>query len=174
MHALEIGGRTKLDPKSDWTLLNIEPGREVDVVADAAERLPFPDDLYDVIYASHVLEHMAWQRTVAVLAEWRRVLRPGGLLEVWVPDFGRIVQAFITRVLPDGWLRENGGGDPFLWAVGRLFGVGGSEHNWHRSAFDATHLESCLRRAGFADVFPLARPRGADHGIVNLGRGARK
>lgn len=39
-----------------------------------------------LLYASHVLEHIPWYKTEEVLREWVRVLKPGGVLEVWVPD----------------------------------------------------------------------------------------
>lgn len=50
----------------------------VDLVA-----LPFPDASYDVIFASHVLEHI--RDDARALAELRRVLRPGGIAILPVP-----------------------------------------------------------------------------------------
>jgi SAM-dependent methyltransferase len=46
--------------------------------------LPFQDNTLDYVIASHVLEHVA--NPVAALAEWCRVLRPGGIIYVVVPD----------------------------------------------------------------------------------------
>lgn len=46
--------------------------------------LPFHDHSLDYVLASHVLEHVA--NPVAALAEWYRVVRPGGLLYLVVPD----------------------------------------------------------------------------------------
>lgn len=47
-------------------------------------RLPFHDHSLDYVASSHVLEHVA--NPVAALAEWYRVLRPGGLIYLVVPD----------------------------------------------------------------------------------------
>ncbi len=47
-------------------------------------RLPFHDHSLDYVIASHVLEHVA--NPVAALAEWHRVVRPGGILYLVVPD----------------------------------------------------------------------------------------
>jgi ubiquinone/menaquinone biosynthesis C-methylase UbiE len=62
-----------------------------DVVADV-ERLPYDDNTIDEIYASHILEHFDYRSKV--LEEWHRVLRPGGLITVIVPDVLKIY---------DGW-----------------------------------------------------------------------
>jgi predicted SAM-dependent methyltransferase len=45
--------------------------------------IPFEDASYDLVYASHVLEHI--DDDVAALGEIRRILRPGGLAILPVP-----------------------------------------------------------------------------------------
>jgi len=49
-----------------------------------ATKLPFHDHSLDYVAASHVLEHVA--NPVAALAEWYRVVRPGGIIYLVVPD----------------------------------------------------------------------------------------
>lgn len=56
--------------------------RDVDHQVDLCE-LPFEDASYDIVYASHVLEHVREDRIA--LAQIRRVLRPGGLAILPVP-----------------------------------------------------------------------------------------
>jgi SAM-dependent methyltransferase len=46
--------------------------------------LPFPDESFDVLTAWHVIEHV--EDVDATLREWRRVLRPGGVLAMETPD----------------------------------------------------------------------------------------
>jgi len=55
-----------------------------DIIADVAH-LPIEDSTVDTIYASHILEHFPFDEPV--LAEWHRVLIPGGEIIVAVPDF---------------------------------------------------------------------------------------
>src|SRR5262245_49551938 len=45
-------------------------------VADANERLPFPDASFDVVFSNDSVHHL--RDRSAVLREWSRVLRPGG------------------------------------------------------------------------------------------------
>lgn len=54
-----------------------------DYFGDATE-LPFRDNSLMYVATSHVLEHVA--NPVAALAEWYRVLRPGGIIYLVAPD----------------------------------------------------------------------------------------
>jgi SAM-dependent methyltransferase len=68
-----------------WRVLAESPSR---VVAAVGEVLPFPDETFDVVFSSNVLEHV--QDPVKVLSETRRVLKPGGMMHVVVPNYGSI------------------------------------------------------------------------------------
>ena len=65
-----------------YTPLDIKTGTE-------AGRLPYQNETADEVYASHVLEHIARAETINTLREWVRVLKPGGILRVAVPDMER-------------------------------------------------------------------------------------
>jgi SAM-dependent methyltransferase len=178
---LEIGpGKRRIQ---GFETLNIVAGWNVDYVCDAARHLPFPDGTFDIVYASHILEHVPWYQTERVLSDWARVLKPGGKLEVWVPDGLKICEAFVAaelngseRFLEDGWFRFNEGKDPCRWAAGRVFtygdGSGRTDHpNWHRALFSARYLRKLFEAVPLQDVRQLRRDevRGDDHGWINLG-----
>jgi SAM-dependent methyltransferase len=168
--------------------LDILGGREVDYPVDAARALPFPDGTFALVYASHVLEHIPWYHTEDVLREWVRILRPGGALEVWVPDALRVAEVLvryenegIDGTDADGWYRFNPDRDPARWAAGRTFtygdGTGRTDHpNWHRALFTPRYLMKLCQQAGLTDVARMdrARVRGYDHGWINLGVEGRK
>lgn len=178
---LEIGqGARRID---GFETLNVIGGRNVDYIADASKRLPFRTGTFDVVYASHVLEHVSWFWSRRVLAEWVRILRPGGRLEIWVPDGLKIARAFVQAedsvsadYRLDNWWRFNPAHDPCLWMSGRCFsygdGTGDLSHpNWHRALFSERHLKRLLEDAGLADVRRMSNEevRGYDHGWINLG-----
>jgi SAM-dependent methyltransferase len=60
------------------------PGKNL-VIGDAT-RMPFPEDSFDAIFSFHFLMHLDRGAIQAVLAEARRVLRPGGRLIVDFPS----------------------------------------------------------------------------------------
>lgn len=70
-----------------------------DVLAyDLRLGIPFADDSFDVVYHSHVLEHFSRSQAVFFLRECFRVLRPGGLLRMAVPDLENIARAYLAAL----------------------------------------------------------------------------
>ncbi|HYA23181.1 MAG TPA: methyltransferase domain-containing protein [Terriglobales bacterium] len=67
------------------------------LVHDLRKRLPFHENTFSAIYASHVLEHLYRSDAQALLCECRRVLRPGGTLRVVVPDLHSMVVDYLNR-----------------------------------------------------------------------------
>ena len=67
------------------------------MVADAVH-LPFEDDAFEAVYAGEIIEHVPDAR--AALAEWRRVLRPGGTLIVTTPNRDRLLARANRRAMP--------------------------------------------------------------------------
>ena len=57
--------------------------------------IPFADDTFDVVYHSHFLEHLERASTLEFLTECHRVLRPGGMLRVVVPDLHILVSSYL-------------------------------------------------------------------------------
>ena len=173
MRKLEIGaGRNKID--SDWEVLDAVKSPIVDIVTDVCKPLPIMDDTYDLIYMSHVLEHVPWYETVKVLRELHRILKKGGVVEIWVPDFVKIIKIYTTKKIPDGWYRLNPDKSFMTWINGRLFAGHGGGFNWHRATFDSNYLHKCLNVAGFSELTLLKKPRAYNHGYINLGMSGRK
>jgi SAM-dependent methyltransferase len=178
---LEIGPGPTRTP--GFETLNVVWWPNVDYVADAAKRLPFPADTFEIVYASHILEHIPWYLSERVLREWRRVIKPGGRLELWVPNGLEICRAFVAAedgrdhdIERDGWYRFNDERDAAKWAAGRLFSYGDGKgtpghQNWHLALFSERYLKELLQRAGFVrcERLPRSAVRGYDHGWINLG-----
>lgn len=68
--------------------------------------LDLPDASCDEVRASHILEHFGHRTTKIVLQDWVRVLKPGGLIRLAVPDFARIAQMYLEdKPAPySGWV----------------------------------------------------------------------
>ena len=184
---LEIGpGEKRIQ---GFETLNVVGGLNVDYVYDASRKLPFRDGTFDVVYASHILEHIPWYMTKSVLAEWVRILKPSGALEIWVPDGYKICSSVVsaeqgleTEMSKDGWYRFNEHKDPYLWANGRLFTYGDgtgnvNHHNWHRAMFTPKNLIDLMERTSLENVEKMSENevRGYSHGWFGLGvRGTKQ
>jgi SAM-dependent methyltransferase len=55
------------------------------VINSGGETLPFPDESFDIVYSANVLEHT--ENPERVFAESLRVLRPGGVLHMEMPNY---------------------------------------------------------------------------------------
>ena len=100
--------------------------------AGSAYELPFDGDAFDVVYAHQVLQHLA--DPVAALREFRRVLRPGGLVAVRDSDYDSMVHAPVEPAI-ERW-RE---------IVPQVAAANGGEANAGR------HLPGWVRAAGFVE-----------------------
>jgi SAM-dependent methyltransferase len=114
---LDIGGARvrgafQRSPQARWVVADLDGSRAPDVIADI-QALPFGGEIFDVVKATEVLEHVP--DPIRSLAECRRVLRPGGRLVLSIPflerihadpdDYGRYTAAMWTRLLDHAGLR---------------------------------------------------------------------
>lgn len=101
------------------------------------------DNQVELIYAAHLLEHFSRAEFFAVLAEWFRVLEPGGVLRLAVPDFGAVARLYVSGEF-EGGMEYN-----FLGLV-----VGGQrdEYDFHKMIFDEPFLTRALKATGFTEV----------------------
>jgi predicted SAM-dependent methyltransferase len=67
-------------------------------IHDLRRGLPFADGAVDACYSSHVLEHLAPAEADFFLAQQRRVLKPGGVLRVVVPDLATICRTYCRQL----------------------------------------------------------------------------
>ena len=183
---LEIGPALKRI--TTFETLNVIDGSDVDYICDIAKALPFKEGTFDLIYASHVLEHVPWYLQKATFKELYRILKVGGTLEIWVPDGLKIVKTLydyeinkINNINKDGWYRFNDERDVVIWANGRIFtygdGFGTLNHpNWHRTLFTPSLLVKLLIDSGFKDIkdMDIEEVRGISHGWINLGKKGTK
>lgn len=68
------------------------------VVWDLRRGIPFPDQTFDAVYHSHVLEHIDRDGAAGFLGECRRVLKPGGIVRIVVPDLETLARRYIAVV----------------------------------------------------------------------------
>lgn len=100
----------------------------------------FKDGFADLIYASHILEHLAMSELETVLSEWKRVLKRGGLLRLGVPNFDTILKIY----------SDNNNSIELIWRP--LMGGQDYPENFHFSVFNKEYLSDLLLKVGFSKV----------------------
>ena len=127
---LHLGG---VEAKAGWTIVNIQPGPGVDIVADITDLSAIPAESAVEVYASHVLEHVHYDQLRGVLAGIKRVMAPGGILMISVPDLPTLCRLYL---------------DPRL-GLHERFQVMNMRFGGHTDAYDVHHvgLEEGLLRA---------------------------
>lgn len=128
--------------QNGWQAAGVEPFSDdvkkcqekgLNVILGVAELLPFPDNSFDVVHTSHVFEHL--EDPMKAANEALRVLKPGGLLFIEVPNqldnFGFRRDMFFRRV-PQ-----------------RKRDISSIHHLWF---FGRTTLRELFTRAGYRDV----------------------
>jgi predicted SAM-dependent methyltransferase len=81
-----------------WTNLDVHPLSPQVRSWDVSHGLPFGTEQVDACYASHVIEHLTRAQAQALLLENFRVLRPGGIIRIAVPDLEAIVREYLDVV----------------------------------------------------------------------------
>jgi ubiquinone/menaquinone biosynthesis C-methylase UbiE len=69
---------------------------EADIKADMGN-LPISDNSVEEIWASHCLEHILPERVQPALKEWLRVMKPGAVAKIMVPDLDYACRAWLER-----------------------------------------------------------------------------
>src|SRR5262245_21863639 len=80
-----------------WVNSDIQTGPGVEVVADSLHGLPLPDNAFDYIVSIHTLPEIPFAELDRALTELKRVLAPGGVLRLALPDMENAIQAYHTR-----------------------------------------------------------------------------
>jgi predicted SAM-dependent methyltransferase len=62
------------------------------------EGVPLPDNSCDAVYNAALLEHLPRREAERFLRECRRILRPGGILRIGVPDLEQIVRIYLGKL----------------------------------------------------------------------------
>lgn len=125
-----------------WTHVDTQPHPHVDIVTQAHHLHTVEDNSCSILYASHILEYYDWREAqLLVLPEWYRVLMPGGILRLAVPDFERICKLYLA-------------GLSLEFFIGPIFGRIPSNQGYlyHKAAYDEERLTSLLQEAGFTDI----------------------
>lgn len=127
---LNLGSGAK--PLEGWVNIDIQDGRSAYPLSEYA------DESVDEVRASHLLEHFGHREAAKVLAEWVRVLKPGGKLWIAVPDFHLVARAYLDgKRMP---------------VQQYLMGGQVDEHDYHHTLWDEELLREAMEAVGLVRI----------------------
>ena len=96
---LNVGCGLKIAKNGNWTNIDMGTQSTANVIrCNLLNGFPFGDDEFDVVYHSQVLEHFPKDKSAYFIAECFRVLKPGRILRVVVPDLEDIAITYLDQL----------------------------------------------------------------------------
>ncbi len=143
-------------PLGEWRelRLDIDPDVAPDIQASITEMPMVPDASVDAVWSAHNLEHLEPHEVSVALAEFHRVVRPGGFVLVTVPDLQQVAALVAEDRLDDpAYVSAMGPIAPLDMLYGLRSALAAGNHFMaHRTGYTATTLEAAFTRAGFGPV----------------------
>jgi predicted SAM-dependent methyltransferase len=103
---LNVGCGARYHTGDGWINVDIVAVSKDVIAHDLKKGIPFDDNTFDLVYHSHVMEHIPKAEAEGFIKECIRVLKPNGVLRIVIPDLERIVRNYLR-------LLEKGLQDPF-------------------------------------------------------------
>lgn len=146
---LNLGSSNRLLP----TYINVDILAEhnPDIVCDVSKLDFASDNEYDLVRASHILEHFSFEEIKQVLNEWRRVLKKGGYLIVCVPNFKALAWSVILKPSAYDLSKQIYGNSP----VNGIFAADLPPQFRHKVVFTYVSLTDLLNISGFKVISRL-------------------
>jgi len=86
--------------REGWVNIDAFPAPGVNCIYDCRKHLPFPNQSVSAIFSEHFVEHIDYTEELPYfLSECYRVLEPGGVIRIIVPDGGKYLKAYCK----EGW-----------------------------------------------------------------------
>ena len=121
---------------------------------DLVKGIPAADNSLEVVYHSHLLEHLTNIEGIDFIAACFRVLQPGGILRVLVPDLELWAKNYVDKNLFffDEYRRIGLADNKDLYpTIGSIF-MGMLHNHGHKMGYDFDTLKTILERTGFVRI----------------------
>lgn len=135
---------------------------DIDLCWDVTKGLPFADGSMRGVFSEHCLEHLPLAAGVDLLTECRRILTPGGILRIIVPNAEIYLRAYSEAAGRFPYGDEFLGFTSPVIAVNRAFYQDRASPFGHVWMYDLHLLEQALRRAGFSTILQQRFGEGDD------------
>jgi predicted SAM-dependent methyltransferase len=160
--------------KPGWINIDIGAFPEVNCFWDCRKSLPFPDNSSKSIFTEHFVEHLDYSEEIPYfLSECYRVLEPGGVIRIIVPDAERYLQGYchggweeLAKVRPLGPDHSDAHFGSKYNTKMELVNAVFRQYFEHKFAWDYETMEFVLRRYGFPTIHRQRFGQSVQHGLA--------
>lgn len=111
------------------------------------------ENTVDEIFSRHFFEHLTFKQGEIVLEKWYKILKPGGVCEMMLPNMTFHINQWLSRssereikhAMAGFWGWQRGEFDD-VWDV-------------HKSGYDRELLTNLVSKKGFVNIQSLAKPK---------------
>ncbi len=128
-----------LNSGKEFVNIDVEPYPNIHYIQNITDLSNFRSNSVDMVYASHVVEHIPREELKKTLLEWKRVLKDGGKFRFAVPDFDALTDIFIKSGRNINLVRD------------QVMGQNPPYHN-HYTLWNFEFARSLLSDIGYKDI----------------------
>lgn len=143
-----------INTSSEFINIDAFPFRRTHLVLNIQNLSVFPDNSVDMIYASHVIEHIPRNRLKKTLSERFRVLKRGGVLRFGVPDFDKLIDFY------------NNHNKETESIINQLLGQD-ADYDRHCTIWNFKYAEKTLKQIGFSGELRFWDVKNVEHHNFN-------
>ena len=106
------------------------------------------DDTVDLIFTSHMLEHLSQSESINFLKECHRMMRSGGLIRIAVPNIGLLMRKYMSHDL-DFLKHISPSAESSECMIDKFHAVALANH---AQLFDSCNLSALMEHTGFKNI----------------------
>lgn len=157
-------------PKKINEYVNVDALYDADIKWDLTD-LPYKfakSDSADEIVSIEVVEHIDFKMILGVLREWYRILKPGGILHIQVPDCGKMMEYYVNKQVCECVPHKDDtgkfsadkncqycGGNAIVNPTRWLYAFTGAQKHpfdYHRNIFTVDIMRNVIEKCGFVNI----------------------
>jgi len=123
-----------------WINIDARELPHIHLVTDNLKLNEFKEDSISEIYLCHVLEHLSFKESIALLKTFFSKLKQGGVLRISVPNFKALVDVYLAN------------GENLNQIKSALMGGQDYNYNYHKSIYDEKSLTNLLEQNSFTKI----------------------